>query len=117
MRQLAWTDGSGALRPVDVAPGEIEEPRISPDGQRIAFGLRAGTSDIWILDIRRRACTRATAEGDNFGAIWTPDGQSLTFSSNRLGHAGLFIARAELIGESLQLGLAAHRGELPAVRS
>lgn len=31
--------------------------------------------------------------------------------------AALFIARAEMIAQSLQLGIAAHRGELPPVRA
>lgn len=31
--------------------------------------------------------------------------------------AALFLARAEIIAQSLQLGIAAHRGELPPVRS
>jgi len=31
--------------------------------------------------------------------------------------AALFIAKAEMIAQSLQLGIAAHRGELPPVRS
>jgi serine/threonine-protein kinase len=98
-RQLAWTDGSGELRPLDIPPGEIEEPRLSPDGLRIAYGLRAGTSDLWIYDTRRRTCARVTSAGDNFGAIWTPDGDSLTFSSNRFGHAGIFVARADGSGD------------------
>ena len=31
--------------------------------------------------------------------------------------AALFIAKSEMIGQSLQLGIAAHRGELPPLRS
>jgi len=94
-RELVWADRKGTQQPLGVPAGEIEEPRLSPDGQRIAFGSRAGTSDIWVFDMRRGACMRATSDGDNFAAIWTPDGEALTFSSNRLGCGAIFVTRAD----------------------
>jgi len=94
-RHLAWVDGSGEIQPLDLPAGEIEEPRLSPDGRRIAFGMRSGTSDIWIHDVHRGTRERVTSDGDNFCAVWTPDGAALTFSSNRLGDAGLFIVRVD----------------------
>lgn len=98
-RDLVWTDTNGAVQPSGVPPGEVEEPRVSPDGQRIAFGARSGTSDIWIFDTRRGACTRVTSEGDNFAPVWTPDGDAIAFSSNRLGCGAIFMAPADGSGD------------------
>jgi eukaryotic-like serine/threonine-protein kinase len=91
-RDLVWTTPDGTETSAAVPPGEIEEPRLSPSGDRVAFGKRNGTSDIWVHDLQRGTSTRVTSAHDNFGAIWTPDGSALTFSSNRLGPSNIFVA-------------------------
>ena len=88
-RRLVWVR-DGDIDPVRVAEQAIEEPRLSPDGRRVAFGVRGATNDIWIHALDRRTTARATFEGDNFAPIWTPDGARLTFSSNRHGPCHIF---------------------------
>lgn len=89
-RHLIWLDGRDEQEQIYTPDLPIEEPRVSPDGQRIAFGLRAARSDIWVYDLPRQSLTRATVEGDNFAPIWTPDGSRVTFSSNRHGPCHIF---------------------------
>ena len=88
-RRLVWVNGE-QVEPLGLAEEAIEEPRLSPDGSRVAFGIRGKTSDIWIHQLGDGALARVTFDGDNFAPIWTPDGTRLTFSSNRHGPCHIF---------------------------
>jgi TolB protein len=89
VQRLVWV-ADGRATPLVVGERLIEEPRLSPDGRRIAFGIRQATSDIWIHEIEAGTLRRATFEGDNFAPVWSPDGRRLTFSSNRNGPCQIF---------------------------
>ena len=89
-RRLVWVDGHGGVETLAIREQAIEEPRLTPDGARIAFGVRAITNDIWVYELDEPAAKRVTFDGDNFAPIWTPDGQRLTFSSNRNGPCHIF---------------------------
>lgn len=93
-RRLVWVNGEQA-DPLELVEQAIEEPRLSPDGARAAFGIRGKTSDIWIHHLSDGTMTRMTFEGDNFAPIWTPDGTRLTFSSNRRGPCHIFSLRID----------------------
>jgi Tol biopolymer transport system component/imidazolonepropionase-like amidohydrolase len=58
------------------------DPAWSPDGTRIAYSSdKAGTEDIYILDLASKAEKRATSLADSaeFSAAWSPDGKALAF--------------------------------------
>ena len=76
-------DGSN-LRPVGVNAW-FEYPAWSPDGSRIVFeGAVGGNYEIYVLDVETGEVTQLTdAPGDNSWAIWSPDGASIAFSSER----------------------------------
>ena len=58
------------------APGVYLNPRISPDGQYIAYmGERAS---LWTYDIARQSGTRLARGG--VGHVWSPDGKHIAFS-------------------------------------
>ena len=60
--------------------------RLSPDGQRIALGLReAGhPPDIWVQNLARGSLSRLThGPASNFNPLWTPDGRQLLYVSER----------------------------------
>ncbi len=88
-RRLVWLNGEQP-EPLGLGDLAIEEPRLSPDGTRVAFGIRGRTSDVWIYDLRNGALARSTFEADNFAPVWMPDGTRLTFSSNRHGPCHIF---------------------------
>ena len=78
--------------------GEDVEPAIGPDGQRIAFGVRAINSDIWRLPVSPET-GRATGDPspvlettrvESRGA-WSPDGRVIAFNSDRLGEMNLWV--------------------------
>ena len=89
-QRLVWVHSDATVESLAIEGRAIEEPRLSPDGMRVAFGLRGKSNDIWIYDFATGALTRITHEGENFAPIWTPDGTRLTFSSNRNGPCHIF---------------------------
>jgi len=60
--------------------------RLSPDGRRIAMGLReAGrVPDVWILDLARGSLAPLThGPASNFDPLWTRDGKHILYVSER----------------------------------
>lgn len=80
-RVLTWVDRYG--QPVGRMSDLVVwgSPRLSPDGRRVA--VRAYDNDVWILDEARGGSVRLTVSGLNHMPAWSPDGGTITFSSNR----------------------------------
>ncbi|HYI01057.1 S9 family peptidase [Hyalangium sp.] len=71
----------------------LSEPRVSPDGQRIAFVLRTtdmeanrGRTDLWLVNADGSGTRQLTSHPDSDNQpVWAPDGRSLFFLSSRGG--------------------------------
>ena len=90
---LTLVDRTGNLAALDVPPARYQSPRISPDGSRLAVEIidPSGQGHIWIYDLGGdTAIRRLTQAGNNTRPIWTPDGQRVTFASERDGSWGIF---------------------------
>ena len=62
-RQFVWFDRSGReiSQVSDAVTTTLSQPSLSPDGRRVAFYRSvAGNTDVWLLDVRRRAFSRFT---------------------------------------------------------
>jgi len=70
---------------------------LSPDGRSIAVTHAAnGVTDIYVKELDRGPFTRLTFEGRlNTRAVWSPDGRSVWFISDRDGHGGLYRKRSD----------------------
>ena len=71
---------------------------LSPDGTRLAISIPdpEGAIDLWVKQLDTGPMPRLTFEGtQNIRATWSPDGQSLTFVSNREGDYRLWTKRAD----------------------
>jgi len=81
-RTLVWVDRKGKEEPIAASPSDYRNPRISPDGKKLAVAFNTGgKSDIWIWDIVRENMTRLTFNGTGDFPLWTPDGKRIAFSS------------------------------------
>ena len=87
---LVWVDRTGRSEALRVPTGPYLAPRLSPDGRRVAFNSSTGDWDFWTYDVPRGIATRVPMDGDQRGALWTPDGSRLTFASAVKGRGGLF---------------------------
>jgi serine/threonine-protein kinase len=81
---LWWVDRQGREEPVKGPPRAYVDPRLSPDGTKVALGVRDQESDIWIWDFARATLTRLTFDptGDVL-PVWTSDGKRIVFASAR----------------------------------
>jgi Tol biopolymer transport system component len=94
LRQFKWFDRAGKeietvgdLMTVAAAP-----PQLSPDGKSVAIDrAQDGNGDIWLLELATGRLTRFTTDpsSDSF-PIWSADGRTIYFTSNRTGRFELY---------------------------
>ena len=60
----------------------------------------AANRDIWIVDVARATATRFTFDrGRDDDPVWSPDGKSIVFNSERAGRVDLYIKPTDASGE------------------
>ena len=104
--QIFWLDRTGQTKPLHTAQAMYENPRLSPDGNRLAFELASGPmqADIWVKDLERDTTSRLThLPGRNNHPVWTPDGKSIVFASYFREAPGIFWIRADGVGDPQRL--------------
>ncbi len=84
--------GGGAGKPLTDALDDVRRPRVSPDGQRIAFQTySAGNWDLAVMNAdgtNRRSITSGPA--DDREPEWSASGREIIFSSDRSGNYDLW---------------------------
>jgi Tol biopolymer transport system component len=91
--ELVWVDRSGVETPLPAAPvRNYDQPRISPDGERIAVNLYGNASiELWLYDLSHGALSRLPLDGPINGMpVWTPDSKRIAYVSNREGPGRTF---------------------------
>jgi len=83
-KTLVWVDRAGNERPASTAARDYSQPRLSPDGRRVAVTVSAGTEDVWLYDFERTTLDRFTIGSGAF-PVWAPDGRTVTFASRKGG--------------------------------
>jgi Tol biopolymer transport system component len=101
--RLLWLDRSGKEGETLGDNAEYGNPALSRSGDRLAFNLndpRSGKADIWIRDLVRGVNSRFTfGAGNNILPLWSPDGSTIVFSSDRGGPPDLYEKPATGQGE------------------
>jgi len=102
-RELVWFDRGGKELGSVGEPGIYISPALSPDEKRVAVGVRdprAGSADIWLVDLARGIRSRFTFDPANeTTARWSPDGSRVVFSSNREGFTNFYEKSSSGAGE------------------
>jgi serine/threonine-protein kinase len=89
--RLVWVSRTGAEQALAAPVHGYLQPRLSPDGRRVAVGITEQERQVWLYDLSRETLTRFTFQGNNnLTPFWTPDGKRIAFTSNKEGQRNLF---------------------------
>ena len=73
-------------------PGDFANIALSPDGRRVVATRLTDNVDIWVVDAVRNVTTRMTFDpSDDYTPVWSPDGASVAFASDRMARNGVFM--------------------------
>jgi dipeptidyl aminopeptidase/acylaminoacyl peptidase len=91
---LVWLDRTGKpMATVPMAPGPFFGLVLSPDRHRV-LTIRPDpqtASDLWLVELDRGTATRLTfKQGNEFFAVWAPDGSHVVYASNRNGPYNIY---------------------------
>ena len=93
LSRLTWYGRDGRSLGTVGSPGNYGDVAIAPDGQRIAVHLHEEPSggNLWLWDGGRGNFAQFTFDrSHNMVPIWSPDGTSILFTSNRGGTGSVF---------------------------
>ncbi len=104
---LVWVDRNGGTSPLTETLLTYSNPRLSPDGERLAVGVRGeqGLRDLWVYEIRRGTMTRLTFDRGAYAA-WTPGGDQVAFASGRgkeVSVSDIFLKAADGSGTKIEV--------------
>jgi len=110
-QQLVWLDRSGEKTgEIGQAHEVIGSSALSPDGRLVAVeATEDSNEDVWVYDIARGVRIRMTSapESDR-RPVWSPAGDELAFTSNRVGNRDIFLRQADGTGERKVLAATPH---------
>ncbi|MGE0814213.1 MAG: TolB family protein [Vicinamibacterales bacterium] len=101
-RTLTWVDRQGRETAFAAPPAEYVQPRLSPDGSRLAVAVF--NEDLWVGDVAHQTLARLTfMPGREYFHVWGPDGRRLFFSSDQDGVRNLYVQAADGTGTAERL--------------
>ena len=87
LNRPVWADRKGATELLDLQEKLYFDPKMSPDGSRLAITIGAGArstsggeagDDIWVYEIARKTLTRFTFSGGDT-PVWSADGSRIFY--------------------------------------
>ncbi|MFQ5626698.1 MAG: hypothetical protein ACE5FM_08615, partial [Methyloligellaceae bacterium] len=94
--ELVWVDKQGKAEPLPLPTATYSEPRLSPDGARLAVTVgEAGQSHIWMSDLKSGSFNRFTFGQQMSGPAWSPDGKKVYFTASSGDKRGILVKPAD----------------------
>ncbi len=91
---VQWFDRAGVPGASLKLDRNCRNPELSPGGDRVAlecFDPANQQRDIWLYDLARNVASRLTVDAaDDADPLWSPDGRTIVFVSDRLGTVDVF---------------------------
>ncbi len=110
--QYQWVDRAGRMLGSVGAPGFLSDPRLSPDGKKLAtfLGEAGGTGDLWVVDVERNAASRLTfLRTQSASAVFSPDGREIIWAEGK-GWSGTLMRQPAAGGGAAQKLMEADTG-------
>jgi Tol biopolymer transport system component len=101
-RQLVWFDRFGKRLGDASPPGDFANPAIGRDGRIAVERIVENNEDIWIVEGLRMRRLTIDPGRDRF-PVWSADGESILFASDREGLQSIFSQRADGSGPAARL--------------
>jgi Tol biopolymer transport system component len=90
--ELGWFDRKGNRISTLGEAAQFDRLNFSPDRKNLAVSITTGSNaDIWLYDMARGLPRRFTFDtASELDAVWSPDGRTIVFNSNRNGRFDLY---------------------------
>jgi serine/threonine-protein kinase len=89
--ELVWVDGDATIEPVPFEPTSYGNFELSPDGTKVAAAVYDDGARVWIFDLERGTRRVLSTDGNGELLTWSPDGDSVAFSSTRDGKERIYV--------------------------
>jgi serine/threonine-protein kinase len=100
---LTWVDRRGVETPIAAPPRAYSQPRLSPDGKRVAVFTADQDLDIWLSDLGPTLTRLTSGPGVEAFPVWTPDGHRVIFWSQSTSAGNVFWQAADGAGAAERL--------------
>jgi serine/threonine protein kinase len=87
---LVWVDQRGIEQPAATTQFSFQFPRLSPDGNKIAYIAFGRERQVWVYDLIKGTNSRLTSDGRATFPIWSPDGKRILFMWHRALSGNLY---------------------------
>jgi Tol biopolymer transport system component len=92
--QFVWVDREGKELSKVGAIGNYLDANLSPDETKLVYAMQetgSSDNDIWVYDLIRNVATKFTFDAQNeVWPIWSPDGETILYASNKNGSYDIF---------------------------
>src|SRR5262249_42383499 len=83
---LVWVDRQGREEVLPAPPRAYYQPRVSPDGTRVAVAVDKPELTIVVIDLAQSRLSQLNVDrASDFFPVWMPDGHHLIFASSHSG--------------------------------